>query len=113
MPKTLQKTGSQSAQTPEAKMSEERIPESLRKPGPKQLKTKTSESPVDNKPSPREAARSVPHVTHWYPSPLHVYNTDEPDQSVSQDEQQGSANAHPPQSNQKIPADGTSTVRAP
>ena len=111
MPETLQKTGSQSAQTPEAKMSEERIPESLQKPGPKQLKSKTSESPIDSKPSPREAARSVPHVTHWYPSPLHVYNTDEPDQSVPQNEQQESANARPPQSNQKLPADGTSTVR--
>ena len=113
MPETLQKTRSQSAQTPEAKMPEakmpeERIPESLQKPGPK---SKTYESPADTKPSPREAST---HVTHWYSSPLHVYDTDEPDQSVSQDEQQESANARPPeyaQDNQKLPADGTSTVR--
>ena len=105
MPETLR---SQFAQTPEAKMPEERIPESLQKPGPK---SKRYESPADTKPSPQEATRSVPHVTHWYPSPLHVYDTDEPDQFVSQDEQQES---HPPeyaQDNQKLPADGTSTVR--
>ena len=105
MPETLR---SQFAQTPEAKMPEERIPESLQKPGPK---SKRYESPADTKPSPREAARSVPHVTHWYPSPLHVYDTDEPDQFVSQDEQQESRPPEYAQDNQKLPADGTSTVR--
>ena len=110
MPYSLQKTGSQSAQTPE-----DRIPESLQRPAPKQLKSKTSESPADTKTTPQEAARPVPHVTHWYPSPLHVYDTDEPDQSISQDdEKQDSANRNPPeyaQNNQKLPADGTSTVK--
>ena len=110
IPHSLQKTGSHSTQT-----SEDRIPESPQRPGPKQLKSKTSESPADTKTTPQEAARRVPHVTHWYPSPLHVYDTDEPDQSVSQyDEKQDSANGNPPeyaQNNQKLPADGTSTVK--
>ena len=110
MPHSLQKAGSQSAQTPE-----DRTPESPQRPGPKQLNSKTSESSADTKTPPQEATRRVPHVTHWYPSPLHVYDTDEPDRSVSQDdEKQDSAKGHPPeyvQNNQKLPADGTSTVK--
>ena len=110
MPYSLQKAGSQSAQT-----SEDRTPESSQRPGPKQLKSKTSESSADTKTPSQEATRRVPHVTHWYPSPLHVYDNDEPDRSVSQDdEKQDSAKGHPPeyaQNNQKLPVDGTSTVK--